>query len=83
MKCRFCGDTVRCAGCGGRALSSQARAYRKRKAKRICALCPKLLSKRDRLFDNVHCFDCRKIRAAQGRARYAKKGRKDRQRSAV
>lgn len=83
MKCRCCGETVRCHGCGALVQSSQAKAYRDRKRRGLCARCPNKLTKRDLLLEHVHCFDCRKKQADRSRRRYESHGRKDRQRAAA
>lgn len=82
MKCRCCGETVRCRGCGALVLSSQAKACRDRKRRGLCARCPNRLSKRDVLLEHALCFDCREKQAERSRRRYAAKGRTDRQRAA-
>jgi REP element-mobilizing transposase RayT len=78
MKCRCCGDTVRCANCGAKANSSQALAYRRRKQRHVCARCPAPLTAYDLRHDHVHCMACRLRQAERSRARHARCGRKDR-----
>lgn len=82
MKCRFCGATVTCGRCGAYVLSSQAKAYRDRRRRGLCARCPATLTKRDLLLEHVHCFGCRKVQAERSRRRHALKGRKDRKAAA-
>lgn len=82
MICRCCGAAVHCRECDAFIVSSQAKAYRDRKRRGLCARCPNRLTKRDLLLEHVHCFDCRRKQAARSRRRYETHGRRDRQRAA-
>jgi DNA-directed RNA polymerase subunit RPC12/RpoP len=83
MKCPGCGHQVWCQACGADVESSQARAYRRRRGRGICARCPAKLTEREQEKGHVHCRSCRIKQAARSRRRYELKGRKDRLRKAA
>ena len=80
MRCKCCGDTVRCGSCGVKVNSAQTVWARRLQRNGRCPRCGRKKEPRDRMY--VNCFDCRKKNSDRMKQQYAIHGRKDRRRAA-